>query len=81
MKIVFIILLMLIASSFLTTDVLSTKSYSLKRDGCCLLKNVLSKEDIDVLLQDCKLSHYKHAKDYVLNHKTILKRIQQYVFK
>jgi hypothetical protein len=79
MKIVLILVVMLVLLSFFTTDVLSTKSYSLKRDGCCLLKNVLTKEDIEVLLQDCKQSHYKHAKEYIVTHKSILKRIQKYV--
>jgi ectoine hydroxylase-related dioxygenase (phytanoyl-CoA dioxygenase family) len=79
MKIYILFVIVLVVSSLFTVDVLTTKPYSLKRDGCCLLKNVLSKEDINILIQNCKHSHYKQAKEYVIAHKSILKRIQKYV--
>jgi hypothetical protein len=82
MKIIYffiIVVLIVFLIAFFTSDVLSTTSYSLKRDGCCLLKNVLDKKDIEVLLQDCNHSHYKHAKEYVISHTSILKRIQKHL--
>jgi len=74
-----IFILVLIVSSIFTKDIISTKKYDLKKDGCCLLKNVLSKQDIEVLRKECKTGNYKRAKEYILKHKNIYKKIYQHV--
>ena len=73
------LVLTLIVLSVLTTDVISKKNYTLKRDGCCLVKNCLDARDIDILVRLCKEENYKEVKKYIIEHKTILTRIKKHV--
>ena len=71
----------LIVVSVFTTDNISKKKYNLERDGCCLLKNCLDRQDIDTLSRLCKEERYKEAKRYIVKHKSILARIRKKVSK
>jgi hypothetical protein len=52
------------------------RQYNLKKDGVCILKNFISKDEIMHLKKDCEENKYKDAKDYIINNAKINTRIR-----
>ena len=57
------------------------RQYNLKKDGVCILKNFISKDEITHLKTDCEENKYKNAKDYIINNRKINTRIRSYTGK
>ena len=54
----------------------SSKIYDLKKDGVCSIKNVLTPNEIEMLLTKCNENKYKEMKYYLINHSYLKNKIQ-----
>ena len=67
-KILFIILLYIILFCIFHTDYINyNKIYNLKKDGCCIFKNIFNKEDICSLKNLCQNNNYEDVKKICQN--------------
>ena len=79
--IVFIILYCLLKKDYIIDD----KNYNLEKDGCCVIKNILNKDEIEYLKKCCENNEYKEIKEYLLKNENIKNMIhnilnKNYVF-
>jgi ectoine hydroxylase-related dioxygenase (phytanoyl-CoA dioxygenase family) len=72
-----IVLMIMVFSGMFNSNIIRYKKYHLKRDGCCVIKNVLSKNDILTIKKMCDESNYEETKEMLLNHPEIKTRIVQ----
>lgn len=76
--IIIAIILFVTISCILNSDYInSTKKYDLKKDGCCIIKKVLSSEEVELLKQECTNVNYKSTKEYLMNHSILNKIISE----
>lgn len=75
--ILMIVLMIMVFSGMFNSNIIRYKKYHLKRDGCCVIKNVLSKNDILTIKKMCDESNYEETKEMLLNHPEIKTRIVQ----
>ena len=58
----FVILFLILIYSYFLVDQLTDFNHDLKRDGVCLIKNVISKQEIESLKRLCSAGDYKSVK-------------------
>ena len=49
---------------------------NLQKDGFCILKNILSKKEIEMLKSECENDDYKQAKERLINNKKLVKLLK-----
>jgi len=54
------------------------RQYNLKKDGVCILKNFISKEEVNKLKKECEENKHKDVKDYITNNSRINKLVRKY---
>jgi len=78
-KIVFIIisllLLYIIISCMMTKDIIDDRdnNYDICEDGLCTFQNILSQNEVKILLEKSKNKDYKFIKDFIIQNKKIKK--------
>jgi hypothetical protein len=77
--ILLVFITIMIFTGMFNNDVIRYKEYDLITDGCCVMKNVISKNDILTIKKMCDESKYEETKKLLLNHQEIKKRIVQTV--
>jgi hypothetical protein len=65
--IVYIILYCLLKKDYIIDD----KEYDLKKDGCCVIKNILDKDEIEHLKIYCENNQYKEIKEFLLKNENL----------
>jgi hypothetical protein len=81
MKLIFFILLLILVVVGITTTqyVNKNKRYDLKEDGCCVLKNVIDKNEIDKLHSMCVNGDYKQVKENIIQNKEIHDKLHKII--
>ena len=75
-----VLLLMLFIVHFLLYDDVLDKwvtRNNLQKDGFCVIKNVLSKKEIEKLKKECEENDYKKVKEQLINNKKLTQVIKQ----
>lgn len=74
----FIILGILIVLGITTTQYVNkNRQYNLKRDGCCIIKNVINSNEIKKLHSLCVNGDYKKVKEDIINNTVIQNKIHK----
>ena len=76
-----IIFIIVIKNIMFYDDIISDPSinYDIHEDGLCIIKNVLSINEINRLKNQCNNNNYKNIKSYIINNKKINNQIYQYI--
>ena len=76
--ILFIILIGIIFSGLLNNDIIrKNKKYDLKKDGCCVFKQVLSNKEIQEIREKCENSKYETVKELLLTNQNLNAKIRK----
>lgn len=70
----FIIIILVIVCVF-NKQAITTRNLSLKEDGCCILKNVISANEIEEFHALCEKGNYKKVKELIQTNTSISKKI------
>lgn len=73
--ILLIFIMIMVFSGMFNNNIIKYKKYHLKRDGCCVIKNVLSNKEISTIKKMCDESKYEETKEMLLNNEEIKTRI------
>ena len=73
---IWMLALIIIVIFFIYNDKVDNKEYDLTRDGVCVIKQVLTADEIDYINQQSKENNYKEIKTELLNNPNLLKMVE-----
>ena len=76
MKFLLLFLIIIIVLCIITEQSVTTRTLSLKEDGCCILKNVIPSNEIKQLHTLCEKGDYKEVKERIMENASISNKIR-----